>query len=97
MGLWFQFYKDSLEDRLLSDVEDTVLGIIKDIVVGSQMSVPQNVLKVLGCCLETKNPIIVYEFAEDRNLYNFICILLEYFYKNLIIHSWLNAYQLQIL
>jgi hypothetical protein len=28
----------------------------------------------LGCCLETKNPTLVYEFTEDRNLYNCISI-----------------------
>uniref|UniRef100_A0A2N9EEB3 Protein kinase domain-containing protein n=1 Tax=Fagus sylvatica TaxID=28930 RepID=A0A2N9EEB3_FAGSY len=74
----FEFYKGSLEDRLVSIkkypdrgfsvMEDTVLGIIKDIVVGSQMSVHQNVLKLLGCCLETKNPIIVYEFVGYKTL-----------------------------
>ena len=35
-------------------MENITLGIIKDIVVGSQMSVHQNVLQLLGCCLETK-------------------------------------------
>ncbi|KAK6288647.1 hypothetical protein POUND7_000188 [Theobroma cacao] len=40
----------------------------KDIAVGSQMSVHKNVLKVLGCCLETETPIIVYEFAGTESL-----------------------------
>ena len=38
------------------------------------MSVHQNALKLLGCCLETENLIIVYEFIGARNLYNCICI-----------------------
>ena len=80
----FKLYKGSLEDRLLSVkkyhteeerfsvLEDVTLGIIKDIVVGSQMSVCQNVLKLLGCCLETKYPTPVYEFVGDKVLSNFI-------------------------
>lgn len=48
--------------------------IIKDIVLGSQMRVHQNVQKLLGCCLETESSIIVYEFVEARNVYNCICI-----------------------
>ncbi|EOY11441.1 Kinase superfamily protein, putative isoform 2 [Theobroma cacao] len=32
------------------------------------MSVHKNVLKVLGCCLETRKPIIVYEFAGSKIL-----------------------------
>ena len=75
----FDFYKGSLEDYLISvkKYRHEISGlndIIKDIVLGSQMRVHQNVLKLLGCCLETKNPIIVYEFVGARNLYNCICI-----------------------
>ena len=58
----FKLFKGSLEDHLLSIkkyytkekrfsvVEEVTLGIIKDIVVGLQMSVHQNVLKLLGHC-----------------------------------------------
>ena len=48
--------------------------MIKDIVIESQMSVHQNVLKLLGCCLETQNPIRVYEFVRDIILSKCICI-----------------------
>ncbi|XVE63024.1 hypothetical protein DITRI_Ditri06bG0166400 [Diplodiscus trichospermus] len=41
----------------------SVLDPYKDIAVGSQMSTHKNVLKVLGCCLETEIPTIVYEYA----------------------------------
>ncbi|XP_065616212.1 LOW QUALITY PROTEIN: serine/threonine-protein kinase ZRK1 [Quercus suber] len=80
----FKLYKGSLEDRLLSVkkvphrrkrvfcYEDITLGIIKDIVVGSQMSVHQNVLKLLGCCLETKYPTPVYEFVGDKVLSKYV-------------------------
>ena len=37
------------EENGFSVMEDVTLSIIKDIVVGSQMSVCQNVLKLLGC------------------------------------------------
>lgn len=86
--LWggdFAFYKGSLEDRLVSvkvyrdervngdDDQDKILDcIIKDIAVGSQMSAHKNVLKLLGCCLETKHPILVYEFVGDKILSNCI-------------------------
>ena len=67
--LWdgeFKLYKNSLKEHLLSVkkyyteekrfsvMENTTLGITKDMVVGSQMSVHQNVLQLLGCCVETK-------------------------------------------
>ncbi|XVE63031.1 hypothetical protein DITRI_Ditri06bG0167000 [Diplodiscus trichospermus] len=41
----------------------TVADPYKDIAIGSQMRAHKNVLKVLGCCLETEIPIIVYEYA----------------------------------
>ena len=44
------------EENGFSVMEDVTLSIIKDIVVGPQMSVCQNVLKLLGCCLKTKYP-----------------------------------------
>ena len=48
-----------------------ILGeMIKDIDIRSQMSVHQNVLKLLG----TQNPIQVYEFVRDIILSNCICI-----------------------
>lgn len=81
MFMWtadFQFYKGFLEDCLISvklyrgdlrspTITDVILeSIIKDIAVGSQMSVHKNVLKLRGCCLETKFPILVYEFVGSN-------------------------------
>ena len=80
----FKLFKGSLEGRLLSVkkyyteekgfivMEEVTLGIIKDIVVGSQMSVHQNVLKLLRCYLETKYPTPVYEFVRDKILFNYV-------------------------
>lgn len=41
---------------------------ITDIVISSQMSVHKNVLKLIGCCLETQNPVLVYEYGGEKNL-----------------------------
>ena len=80
----FKLFKGSLEDSLLSAkkyyteekrfsvMEEVTLGIIKDIVVGLQMSVHQNVLKLLRCCLETKYLTPIYEFVRDKILSNYI-------------------------
>ncbi|KAJ4845733.1 hypothetical protein Tsubulata_044685 [Turnera subulata] len=43
-----------------------------NIAIGSQMSVHKNVLKLIGCCLETEHPILVHEFAGDSCLYNYL-------------------------
>ncbi|XP_052483028.1 non-functional pseudokinase ZED1-like [Gossypium raimondii] len=66
----YRLYKVSLKDRpIFVKKYDShyPLGLkyyaYKDIVIGSQMSGYKNVLKVLGCCLETQNPSVVYEFA----------------------------------
>ncbi|TYI46819.1 hypothetical protein E1A91_D13G130800v1, partial [Gossypium mustelinum] len=66
----YRLYKDSLKDRPIFVKKydsNYPLGLkyyaYKDIVIGSQMSGYKNVLKVLGCCLETQNPSVVYEFA----------------------------------
>ncbi|XVF57467.1 hypothetical protein PTKIN_Ptkin06aG0208000 [Pterospermum kingtungense] len=42
--------------------------LYKDIAIGSQMSVHKNVLKVIGCFLETQEPTIVYEFGGTKSL-----------------------------
>ena len=39
--------------------------IINDLVISAQMSAHSNVLKPIGCCLETTCPILVYEFAVN--------------------------------
>ncbi|KAG8648275.1 hypothetical protein MANES_09G168300v8 [Manihot esculenta] len=45
---------------------------INDIVFSSQLSVHKNVLKLLGCCLESPIPILVYEVAEKGTLHDYI-------------------------
>ncbi|XP_042986780.1 non-functional pseudokinase ZED1-like isoform X1 [Carya illinoinensis] len=80
-----KFYKGCLEGRLVSvkKFDDyhlpqwpfppvTRYGIFKDVVIGSNMSSHKNVLKLLGCCLETQSPTLVYEYVGHKNL--FTCI-----------------------
>ncbi|XVF57461.1 hypothetical protein PTKIN_Ptkin06aG0207400 [Pterospermum kingtungense] len=70
----YQLYKGSLKDRPIivkkysDEHQPNRPNPYKDIVIGSQMSVHKNVLKVLGCCLETEKPAIVYEFVGTRIL-----------------------------
>lgn len=69
----FVLYKGFLHGREISvkryESHDKCLETaITDIVVSSQMSVHKNVLKLIGCCLETKNQVLVYEFGGDKNL-----------------------------
>lgn len=48
--------------------KNKVQNIIREIVVAAQMSTHTNVHKLLGCCLEYKRPILVYEWVENVSL-----------------------------
>ena len=76
----FEFYKGYLQDHLISvkkfrdeeifAIKDITLeGILNDIVIGSQMSVHNSVLRLSGCCLDHLTPHAL-EF-----LFPFICLL----------------------
>ncbi|XP_022750987.1 non-functional pseudokinase ZED1-like [Durio zibethinus] len=69
----FVLYKGFLHGREISvkrynSHSKSLETAITDIVISSQMSVHKNVLKLIGCCLETQNPVLVYEFGGDKNL-----------------------------
>ncbi|XVF17082.1 hypothetical protein REPUB_Repub10bG0087400 [Reevesia pubescens] len=69
----FVLYKGFLHEREISvkryeSYDKCLETAITDIVISSQMSVHKNVLKLIGCCLETQNPVLVYEFGGDKNL-----------------------------
>ncbi|KAG7969199.1 hypothetical protein I3843_07G018700 [Carya illinoinensis] len=60
--------KFNIDHSPLTRYED----IFKDVVIGSNMSIHKNVLKLLGCCLETQWPTLVYGYVGHKNL--FACI-----------------------
>ncbi|CAO2813240.1 unnamed protein product [Amaranthus hypochondriacus] len=48
------------------------LGTFREIVVAAQMSTHKNVHKLLGCCLETKYTVLVFEWVENVNLHDLV-------------------------
>ncbi|XP_057961716.1 non-functional pseudokinase ZRK2-like [Malania oleifera] len=66
----YTLYKGSLQGRPICIKEYSpsmnISSVIKEIVIASCMSIQKNVLKLLGCCLETEIPIPVFEFAEIK-------------------------------
>ncbi|XP_057962241.1 non-functional pseudokinase ZRK6-like [Malania oleifera] len=65
-------YKGSLQGRPICIKEyspaTNISSVINEIVIASWMTIHKNVLKLLGCCLETEIPIPMLEFAEIREL-----------------------------
>ncbi|XP_009790259.2 non-functional pseudokinase ZED1-like [Nicotiana tabacum] len=47
-------------------------NICRDIAVTSQMSHLKNVLKLVGCCLELPEPVLVYEYVDAISLENLL-------------------------
>uniref|UniRef100_A0A803N6J4 Protein kinase domain-containing protein n=2 Tax=Chenopodium quinoa TaxID=63459 RepID=A0A803N6J4_CHEQI len=47
-------------------------GTFREIVVAAQMSAHKNVHKLLGCCLETKYTVLVFEWVENDTLHDII-------------------------
>ncbi|XP_065852632.1 serine/threonine-protein kinase ZRK1-like [Euphorbia lathyris] len=72
----YALYKGSLRDRLVIVKKylytDLTQACISDIVFSSQMKVHKNVLTLLGCCLESSIPILVFEYAEKESLDRYI-------------------------
>ncbi|PON77811.1 Serine/threonine protein kinase [Parasponia andersonii] len=75
----YDLYEGIHEDRKISvkrfksDLrEDHLKEIANEVAVASRMSNHRNVLKLLGYCLETKFPILVYEFPTRVNLSSYI-------------------------
>ncbi|XP_030929801.1 non-functional pseudokinase ZED1-like isoform X1 [Quercus lobata] len=65
--LGIYWYKGSLEGRivLIKRLDNLAYIAINDLVISAQMSGHSNVLRPIGCCLHTRIPILVFEFAAN--------------------------------
>ncbi|GMN36316.1 hypothetical protein TIFTF001_005913 [Ficus carica] len=79
-GWNYNLYKGIHEEREISvkrftsdcKDDDVLEKIANEVAIASRMSNHKNVLKLLGCCLETELPLLVYEFPALGNLGNHI-------------------------
>ncbi|KAB5529296.1 hypothetical protein DKX38_019377 [Salix brachista] len=70
---FYKLYKGFLQGRPVSvkkfeDGDKWYEYCFNDIVYSSKMSVHKSCVKLLGCCLETQIPILVFEYVGDRTL-----------------------------
>jgi serine/threonine protein kinase len=65
----YTLYKASFEGRLFSinmyDHPSARDSPLTDMAISAKMSAHKNILKLVGCCLETSIPTLVYEYAQN--------------------------------
>lgn len=73
-GYAYKFYNGFVEDRTVSVMKfndirnDGHEDCFNNIIFASKLSSHKNVLKLTGCCLETRIPVIVFESVKNRTL-----------------------------
>ncbi|KAF3775962.1 Wall-associated receptor kinase-like 20 [Nymphaea thermarum] len=75
-GGFGEVYKGTLEDGTVIAVKTAKIGNIKsteqvlnEVRILSQVN-HRHLLRLIGCCVELKQPMMVYEFASNGNLYD---------------------------
>ncbi|KAM0011033.1 putative protein kinase RLK-Pelle-WAK family [Helianthus debilis subsp. tardiflorus] len=71
-------YKGKLEDDTMVAIkksksidESQIEQFINEVIMLSEVSHP-NIVKILGCCLETQTPLLVYEFVTNKTVFHHI-------------------------